>query len=172
MPYVPNVQQDYNCSIRQNGTTFQIAFYQSWYLKHDVCSNLNLGLHRPPDIRPIILPNTGYPAIYPAKNKFHLIICIFFENCTPVDSSNSFLDLLKFSQFFRLKQFGWHCSQYLQFRQCCYQIYGQISGTGKWNRISSRISGATLFKFSLISILDPDLVKIIRVRITVIYFLI
>ena len=48
-----------------------------------------------------------------------------------------FFCLFKCSQFFRLKQFSWHCLQYLQFCLCCYRISDRISC--KWNQISSRI---------------------------------
>ena len=35
-----------------------------------------------------------------------------------------FFCFFKFSQFFRSKQYTWHCSQYLHLRLCCYRISG------------------------------------------------
>ena len=75
-----------------------------------------MGLHgiliwpdiRPPDIRPISLPDTGYLAGYPAKNKFDLIIKkikYFLFTFFSFSFIQFFFCFFKFSQFFRLKQF-------------------------------------------------------------------
>ena len=112
-----------------------------------------------PDIRPIILPDTGYPAGYlawpdtgyPAKNKINSIIkknYFFFLNFSPFCLFQFFFCFFKFSQFFRLKQYSWHCSQYLQFRLWRYRISGfrqmkpDIRPDTGYQKV--RISGATL----------------------------
>ena len=57
-----------------------------------------------PDIRPIILPDTGYSAGYPAKNKlcYFFKLNIFFFNCSSFGSSNPSFVSLNFLKFLGL----------------------------------------------------------------------
>ena len=78
------------------------------------------------NMRPIISPDTGYPASYPVT-KF-LFQCkklnLFLFHLSPSHSANS-----PFLSIFTI--FRCHCSQYLQFYVYCYRISG-IGISEKW----------------------------------------